>query len=245
MPDRFDAVFFDLGGTLFSYRSFRQPMSEVICEAGRRLGSDLDPAALHHAFNLAGGRAAASVSQQCFYLHRDLFLNTYREFANALTGDDAKDEFLDWFYTEQRRTMIDHMQLRHDCVTTLQRLRASGHCVAIVSNIDDDFLEPMVTRSGLAACVDRWTSSEAAGSCKPDARFFRVCLEHAGHCAERVLFVGDSPVHDIAGARALGMTTVLIEEDGVPPPGQDGGTPGEPHFRIQQLSELLHIVDND
>lgn len=242
MPRPFDAVFFDLGGTLFSYLPFRKPLNELIQRAGARLGVEGDVRELRHVYNVAAGRAAEKLVGHAYYLHRDLFRETYRDFARQLTAGDPPHDFLDWFYSEQRALMIEHLELRPGCLRTLERLRSAGLGVAIVSNIDDDFLEPMVQRSGLDRHVDRWTSSEAARSCKPDAKFFWHCLELGGHAPERVLFVGDSPVHDIAGARALGMTTVLIEEEGVQPPGQEGGCAGEPHHRVQSLAELLSLV---
>ncbi len=242
MPLPFDAVFFDLGGTLFSYLPFRRPLGALIESAGQRLGATRNARELKHTYNLAAGRAAENLVGRAYYLHRDLFCETYREFARELTGREAPDEFVEWFYTAQRELMIEHMQLRDDCEATLHALRSRGLSLEIVSNIDDDFLDPMIDRSGLAQLVDAWTSSETAQSCKPDAGFFRHCLERSGHLAERVLFVGDSPVHDIAGARAQDMTTVLIEEVGAPPPAQEGGAAAEPHHRIQSLSELLPLT---
>jgi FMN phosphatase YigB (HAD superfamily) len=61
-----------------------------------------------------------------------------------------------------------------------------------------------------------------------------------------VLFVGDSPEHDIAGARPLGMHTALIVDAGVEPPGNRGDM-AESLTRadhvIQSLDELIGIVD--
>jgi len=242
MPTSLDAIFFDLGGTLFSYRTFRPHSAALILEAAERLGVEQEPRDVFRTYNAAGGRATARITCQPFYLHRDLFLETYREFVRALCAREADDAFLDWFYTTQRQMMVEHMELRDDCLSTLEALRERGLHLAIVSNIDDDYLEPMVAKSGLAERVDAWTSSESAGSCKPDTRFFEVALEKARVSPERTLFVGDSPVHDVAGARAIGMRSVLIEEPGSPPPVQDGGTPAEPDHRIRALGELLDLV---
>jgi len=242
MTEHFDAVFFDLGGTLFSYQPFRSGLSRVIEAAGRRLDSELERRELNRIYNRAAGHAAQSLVGRDYYLHRELFEETYRAFALELTGAPATPEFVRWFYAAQRQVMIEDMRLRDDCLDTLEKLRALGLALDIVSNIDDDFFEPMIDRSGLAAYVDRYTSSEAAQSCKPHAGFFEYCLERAGLRAERVLFVGDSPVHDVAGARALGMPTALIEEAGAPPPGQEGGLGAEPDYRISSLGELLLLV---
>ena len=101
----------------------------------------------------------------------------------------------------------------------------------------------MVERAGLQEVLHHWSSSEEAQSCKPDPGFFEHALEKAGVAAEGVLFVGDSPAHDIAGARAMGMTTALIRDDENPVAMGDT----EPHHRISQLSELLAIagVENE
>ena len=59
----------------------------------------------------------------------------------------------------------------------------------------------------------------------------------AGEC----FCVVDSDEHDIAGARALGMQTVLIHEGDLEAPGS--GLRAEAHHRIGTLSELLPIVE--
>lgn len=93
----------------------------------------------------------------------------------------------------------------------------------------------MWSRLGLGEHVDAITTSEEARSCKPDARIFQLARAKAGdppHAS--VVFVGDSPWHDAAGANALGMTSVLL---GAAPAGAP-----VPHHRIDALAELLAIV---
>ena len=132
--------------------------------------------------------------------------------------------------------------LREDCLDTLRALRERGLYLSIVSNIDDDHLFPMVERSGLNEVLDHWTSSEEARSCKPDPRFFELAMQKAGHSADQVLFVGDSPEHDVAGAKGVGMTTALIVEDGGAPPLQTGRATTAPDHQIRSLSELLELI---
>ena len=100
----------------------------------------------------------------------------------------------------------------------------------------------MLERCGLAEKLDAWTSSEEARSYKPDAAIFELALGKAGVTAEEVLFVGDSREHDIAGARALGMHTALIVEQGSVTPGADGLPAAEPHREIGQLAELIPLL---
>ena len=241
---RFDAVFFDFGGTLFSYRQLVRGGEgpPLFVQAAQRLGVEVDDKrSLGRAWMKASEAAFGTVGTKPYYLHRELFEETFRGFARAL-GGEADAAFIDWMYDAQRDGMLASLRLRDDCHETLAALKAEGLGLAIVSNIDDDYLHPMVEQTGLHEVLHAWTSSEEAQSCKPHAGIFEHALEKQGVAAERVLFVGDSPEHDIAGARPLGMTTVLIVEDEGQPMGQGHLTAAEPHHEIRSLSELLPIV---
>jgi HAD superfamily hydrolase (TIGR01509 family) len=176
-----------------------------------------------------------------FYMHRALFLDSYRLFANAF-GQEASGEFLDWFYEAQRETVVGKLVLREDCLATLHALRDRGLILSLVSNIDEDYLEPMLRSLGLFSLLDHWTSSEEAQSCKPDPNIFHHALRKAGCRKEEVMFVGDSRVHDIQGARLLGMTTVLITEEGGVSQLDDEDFDAQPDHVIASLCELLDLV---
>ena len=236
------AVFFDLGGTLFSYRTVQRRIGRTLFDAVQRLGVEADRRTIGKAWAEASRHAFARVAREDFYLHREVFVEAYRGFAERLSGSVPDDAFCDWLYRAQRERMIEAMELRDDCLDTLRALREEGLSLSIVSNIDDDHLHPMVERSGLDSALDHWTSSEKAGSCKPHGAFFAYCAELAGVEAREVLFVGDSPFHDVGGAKGAGMSAALIVEEGVSAPGQAGDASPEPDYEITQLSELLPIV---
>ena len=242
--DAFRAVFFDFGGTLFSYASFQRAMRDgagkpIFVQAADRLGVDVDRRTIAKAYGRASQAAFAKYNDRAYYLHRDLFVQSFENFATEL-GAEADAGFVEWFYDLQRETLLESFELRSDCMSTLETLRADGLSLHIVSNIDDDYLHPMVERSGLDAVLDHWTSSEEAESCKPHRRFFELALEKAGVGPEEVLFVGDSPTHDVGGANAMGMRTALILEAGADPPGQFGDVPSADH-EIRALAELIPI----
>ena len=241
MSNRFQALFFDLGGTLFSYSNVGRWTFDAVLGGAERLGITATKREIGSAYRTASHAANERYIDQPFYLHRDLFRDTFALFAREL-GRDAPEEIIDWFETSLRESLIDNMVLRDDCLATLRALRARGLYLSIVSNIDDDHLFPMVERSGLGDVLDHWTSSEEARSCKPDPGFFRLALEKAGRSADEVLFVGDSPEHDVRGAQGVGMATALIVEAGIVPPLQSGRTPTEPDHRIEALSELLALA---
>jgi len=234
-------VFFDLGGTLFSYRELFRATRNRITSAAERLGVTATRREVGRAYASASQAVTHQYAGRAFYLHRDLFRDIFRRFAENL-GVEASDAYLDWFEADLRDSSIDQLVLRDDCLATLGALKRRGLYLSIVSNIDDDHLFPMVERTGLDQVLDHWTSSEEARSCKPDPRFFELAMAKAGLPAEAVLFVGDSPEHDVRGARGVGMRTALIVEDGSPPPLQTGRGRATPDYEIRALRELLRIV---
>lgn len=238
---RVAAVFFDFGGTLFSYRQVGGGTGTVIRDAVMALRIPIEPGRIGAAYNDAMRDAYRALQERPYYLHRELFEDSWRRFARVL-GAEPTEAWVRNLIDGQRKVVTEQFSLRDDCVETLEELRASGLRIAVVSNIDDDYLQPMLERAGLTKLLHHWTSSEEARSCKPDAGIYRYACAKAGCRPEQVLFVGDSPEQDITGARALGMTTALIREEGAPPPGSGVGASAEPHHHITRLAEVLPLA---
>jgi 2-haloalkanoic acid dehalogenase type II len=235
------AIFFDLGGTLFSNHQIPKVCTPVLQEAAERLGLDGGLASIAREFVDATRSANVHYVEQPYYLHRDLFLDMGKLLLQTL-GREHSDEFCEWLYRAQREVMVSQMTLRDDCLETLSTLRSRGLQLSIVSNIDDDYLEPMVNNLGLASYFDHWISSEAARSCKPDAGIFELALRTVDCGSEQALFVGDSRVHDIQGAKRVGIRSVLISEEGGVSHLDDEDHDAEPDHVIGKLSEVLQIV---
>lgn len=236
------AVFFDFGGTLFSYRSVQgQAFQPLVRAALARLGLAPEEDAVGRAWRRASADAFRAFHDRPYYLHKELFQDTFRRFAAELGGAAAETD-LEWYHEAQRELVVQGFELRPGCVETLSALRRAGLHTAIVSNIDDDYLLPMLERAGLAEHLDAWTSSEAARSCKPDALIFEHALGRAGVGAEEAVFVGDSPEHDIAGALRLGLRTILIRDGDLENPGAGAGEAGAPHHVIDDLREIPPLL---
>ncbi len=180
--------------------------------------------------------AYRSVATRPYYLHRELFGKAFGAMAQSLGGElDA--EHAERAVDLQYRATIERVELRDDCIATLQQLRDNGLHVQIVSNIDDEQLDPMVARLGLEPLLDAWTSSETARSCKPDPGIYRWALQRAGCEAADVLFVGDSPAHDVVGPRDAGMATALLVAD-----ARRGVPDGAPDFVVECLGEVVELA---
>src|SRR6267142_767451 len=96
---------------------------------------------------------------------------------------------------------------------TLAALRARGFKLVVVSNANGR-LRYLFDRLGLSGSLDGLFDSYDEGVEKPDPRFFRRALERTGAEAQSTIHVGDFYHIDVAGARAAGITPVLLDVAG-------------------------------
>lgn len=104
-----------------------------------------------------------------------------------------------------------------DVLPHLQRWRASGIRLAVVSNFDQR-LHGLLAALDLADLFEAVVVSSAAGAAKPDPRPFLQALARLRLPAAAVWHIGDSP-EDEQGARAAGLRCLLIRRpkpDGTP-----------------------------
>ena len=125
--------------------------------------------------------------------------------------------------------------LYDDVVPTLQRLRAAGFKLAIVSNWDTP-LDPLTERLGIAEYFDAIVASHdvRVRSEKPDPHIFNYALTAIGVSAEEVVHVGDTYAADIIGAKDVGIRPILLDRDGT--------QTGRWNETVQSLSELPEML---
>lgn len=96
-------------------------------------------------------------------------------------------------------------------VPALQDLRNAGHRLVVVSNANGT-VQKAFARLGLAPLVDIILDSAVEGVEKPDPKFFELALTRADARPERTVHVGDMYHIDVTGARAAGLTPILVDE---------------------------------
>jgi putative hydrolase of the HAD superfamily len=109
------------------------------------------------------------------------------------------------------RALLDHgaagqVTLAAATADALRRIRAAGWTCVIVTNGRTAQQEAKIRNTGLDRLVDGWVVSEAVGCRKPDPAIFRA----AAPDLDGAWMIGDSPHADIAGACALGLTSVWV-----------------------------------
>jgi 2-haloalkanoic acid dehalogenase type II len=229
------AVFFDLGGTLFSYRATRPHFDRVLEALARQHGIEEPFAEVRAKYRAAMAAAGADYNARPYYLHRDMFRAAYLGMLRTY-GREARDS--EALYEGQSEVGARFIALRAGVRETLEALRARGLHLGIVSNIDDDQFRAIWAQLGIGDYFHATTTSEEARSCKPDPGIYRVALAKApGVAARDVLFVGDSPRHDFAGAKPLGMRTAWIMER----PEELPETLRPDHV-IREIPELLGVI---
>ncbi|MCB1676427.1 MAG: HAD family hydrolase [Halioglobus sp.] len=83
--------------------------------------------------------------------------------------------------------------------------------------------------------------AEEIGASKPHPDMFRAAVRRAGVAPGNIIHVGDSPEHDIQGAREVGMRTIWINTQREAWPG---GTPADREIdNLRQLPEAVASID--
>ena len=125
-----------------------------------------------------------------------------------------------------------------ETLDVVARLRASGRFrLGVLSNADNDYLEPLLDGLGLA--FDGVLSSESARAYKPKPAVFRQILAGLEVEPEESLYVGDSQHDDVQGAKQVGMLVTWVNRNGA---HLDPSLP-TPDYVISNLLELLDILE--
>ena len=106
-----------------------------------------------------------------------------------------------------------HWSVYPDVWPVLDELARRGTRLAVVSNWDSS-LPGLLERLGLAPRFHAVVVSAISGVSKPSARIFEEALEKTGALAGEVLHVGDHPAEDYEGARAAGLSALLLDRIG-------------------------------
>src|SRR5947208_2611133 len=124
-------------------------------------------------------------------------------------GIEPTDEELLRFLEAEHAAWAPAVQLASTTHALLETLRDRGLKLALVSNAIDppDLLHRDLERHGIAERIDFAVFSSEVGRRKPDPAIFRRALGAVAVEPQRALFVGDTVHTDIAGAKALGLTT--------------------------------------
>lgn len=112
-----------------------------------------------------------------------------------------------------RAGIVEHLHLDGRTRDMLERLK-KRYRLGLVTNGTSATQRRKLRKLCLENLFDAVTISGEVGFKKPDPRAFQHALQQLGILPAAVIFVGDDPISDIAGARALGMIAVQVGGNG-------------------------------
>ena len=222
-------MFFDLGETLFKPLP-EQVSVDNLLQVAKSASVDAPSEQIVELFKSTKEEVSEELRGESFYYHRDFVREACRRTFRALLNTDA-NELAHTYFEIQSISVINLLEPRSDCLSVLQALRNDGSVTAIVSNIDNDWLFPLVDKWQLGRKTDLILSSETAKSCKPHSKIFLDACSYLDCEPSDVLFVGDSEENDVGGAKILGMKTARLNIEGKSQTQAD--------LHIKSLSDLL------
>jgi putative hydrolase of the HAD superfamily len=230
------AVLFDAGLTLI--RSVT-PAEEVAAEALAEFGIVVDPPELALAMQRTDNYLVQTWHQGDWWASettvRRLFVNAYRAGLADLPpigGDDALlTRLAELVYVKYHESR--HWALFPDVLPTLDALRAADVTLGVVSDWGHG-LESILLELELGEYFAFLVVSSRLGIAKPDPGVFEMALNRIGVPARDAVYIGDTYVKDVLGARAAGLTPVLLDRSGEAPPADC--------LKVRSLTDLLQMV---
>ncbi len=228
------AIFFDFYNTLVR---FWPPLDQIQQASCQEFGFNIEPEAISYGYSVA-----------------DIYFNRENEIKPLATR--TEEERLD-FFARYEQILLDNAGLSvttdlarqiwqiaisvpkdfilfEDTIGALERLKAQGYQLGVVSNLRRDMNE-LCRNLGIGPYLDFCLTSAEIGVEKPDPAIFVAALERAGVAAPEAVHVGDQPRSDLVGARGAGLHAVLLDRG-------NWHQEMETCVRISKLPELVDLL---
>lgn len=227
MHQRISAILFDLDNTLSDRDEGFRRWAQWF--ARDRLGYVEDAA-------IAEAVATIALLDGDGYTPRDALFSALKERFPQLTDD------VDLLVHAYRDQAASHLPALDDGIASLlAALREVGIPWGIVTNGASLNQRAKLRRLALEDQALAIVISEEVGSWKPDPAIFHLAAARLGAAASEILFVGDHPHNDVAGAARAGMQTAWLCR------GRDWPAdllPDLPGYTIAALHELAWVAGN-
>jgi putative hydrolase of the HAD superfamily len=212
-PQAIRTIFFDAGFTLLRTSPSLVEICQDVC---RREGVhlDLEPIALRLPEAEAYFAQAAKASPRAWAseegiarfwtgYYKALLRPFLAEGEEALLGRCVQEIIKDF-------DLHTRWELFPDVLPTLQALQGRGYTLGIISDWGGS-LASIIAGLDLPRYFDSLTISAVTRHAKPEAGLYDLALQRAGAIPDYAIHIGDSYIHDVLGARAVGITPILID----------------------------------
>jgi putative hydrolase of the HAD superfamily len=212
-PQAIRTIFFDAGFTLLRPYPSIAEICQKVCQ---QLGLHVNLSEVEERMDEA----------------EDYFLRQSRNDRHTWASEQAINEFWTGYYmTLLRSLVVEHDEPRlyqlaraineefdkhtsweifPDVLPVLQTLRARNYTLGVISDWGIA-LGPILRQHALSRYFDCLLVSATTRYAKPSPMLYHQALERANAVPDYALHIGDSYIHDVLGARSVGMTPVLID----------------------------------
>jgi 2-haloalkanoic acid dehalogenase type II len=241
--DRFEAVVFDLDSTLTDTHRYPLHASYWLL---RESGVTSDDTAYEYLGNLVARyrMAIQSIAEGAPY--RSPFEIVQEAMGSSLVDIEFDNNPV---LVEEATRIFKQLHVELSTVypgvqDVLSRIQSRSIKMGVLSNSFEGHAEIILEKLGLREYFAAVVDCGSVNSYKPMSQPFEKVLEILGVAASKVLYVGDEYYADIAGASAVGMGTVWINnrdsslEDLV----FKYGAESSPDFVLQSVSDLLNMI---
>jgi len=222
---KFEAIFFDVSGTLIDESSDEQAHAELI-------------QTLIAAHNLKGEfEASRNLFEREFqqYYHSMIDANEFHTlgllhahaFKSLLTNgvlrtkDSRPQVKLTDIANLSNQLHAQYARAFPSSLKVLRLCRDLGFHVGIISDFDTKPLLQILKKTGIAELCNSVTGSEQVRRYKPSPDMFLTALKKAGCMPAQAIYFGDRWERDVVGAKKVGMYSCLIGDCGKRDPSPD------------------------
>lgn len=238
-PQAIRTIFFDAGFTLLTPSTSIPEICQQVCQ---RLNLHIHLEAVKERMTQA----------------QDYFLRQMRLNRHTWSSEPAIRELWTGYYMnilrplveehdEQRLYLLAHAineefekhtswRLYDDVLPTLKALKQHGYTLGIISDWGIA-LGPILRGLKLTRYFDCLLISAVTRHAKPSPALYELALQRANAIGDYTLHIGDSYIHDVLGARAAGITPVLLDR------AQRLTTENVDCLLIHSLYELLDLLE--
>lgn len=215
-PQSIRAVFFDAGYTLLAPHP---SIADIVVAACAARGLSVDRAAIDAAFPHAEAtlRRLARANPHTWSDEAEIermWVSYFTELLRPALSDASAGEVHDAAHVvEDAFNEATSYALYPDVIPALEALKARELTLGVISDWGVG-LGLVLRHHDLVQYFDFAVISAAVRRAKPDPELFQTALRRADAIPDYALHIGDSYVLDVLGARATGITPILIDRAG-------------------------------
>lgn len=202
----YDAIFFDVGNTLFFYNY--DFLRDLLAERFNVNTTNAELETAHKSALLSIVRDGITLKG-----HDVLSRETYKRwFTSVGVDEDRIDSAIDAIRSHPFRHLF-WARLEDGTREMLDWFRERGFKLGVISNAEGQ-IKRLLEHTNMDYRFDVVLDSGVEGISKPDRRIFNKAAETIGTEPSRCIFVGDLYDVDVLGAQNAGMTPILVDRTG-------------------------------